>query len=94
MINNSHWPQIYFKNDFNSNLFINYNEFCETDFLLSEKCIIFCGESKDCLTQIFESIELNYPMGGETEVYTIEISPATKPNLLLKHSPKIQMEEF
>jgi hypothetical protein len=91
---NSHWPKIYFTNDFNSNLFMNYNEFCETDFTLSEKCRIFCGKNKNCLTQIFESIELNHPMNGQTEVYTIRISPATKPNLLLKHSPKIQIDEF
>jgi hypothetical protein len=73
---------------------MNYKEFCETDFTLTEKCRIFCWESRDSLTEIFGSIELNRPMGGETEVYTIKISPPTKPNLLLKHSPRIQIEEF
>jgi hypothetical protein len=92
--NYSHWSGYSFTDKQEIDLFFKFNNIYEIDKKLSENCRKFCGESNDCLTDVFESYQLNVPIAKSAEVFEIRVSPSTKPNLLLKHFPKIQMQEY
>jgi len=91
------WPQFYYAFDSNSHLYNEQNHNFSLDQILSEKCGEICGHNSDCFKEYFKSFErkfyLIYDNDNKTSFKMLFSAPTT-PNMVITHSPKIQVEEF
>jgi hypothetical protein len=86
------WPMIYQTHDSGSNLLMNVELNKTFNLILEQKCEKYCGLENDCLKEYFVPEYRRRPI--ENQLFLIYIDASLYPILTIKHSPKIQIDEF
>jgi hypothetical protein len=83
---------IYQTHDSGSNLLMNVELNKTFNLILEQKCEKYCGLENDCLKEYFVPEYRRRPI--ENQLFLIYIDASLYPILTIKHSPKIQIDEF
>jgi hypothetical protein len=86
------WPGFYATTDSESDLFMIERENRSFNLIAGQKCRKHCGNENDCLKEYYDQ---NYRRFiKDDNPFNIDVAPTQYPILIIKHTPKIQFEEF
>ncbi len=86
------WPGFYATNDSESDLFMTERENKSFNLIAGQKCLKHCGNENDCLKEYYVQDYRRFLKDNIS--FDIDVAPTQYPILIIKHSPKIQFEEF
>jgi hypothetical protein len=86
------WYSYYLINDSESDLLMTQKTNFGSNLSLEQKCEKICGLDNDCVKEYFISEYIREAWGNQS--FIIVVRPQRYPILSIKHSPKLQFEEF